>query len=277
MVSPIQVILNPEHFEEARDTGGGGPRKDFFARRDDEFREHKNALAEQLGTVARAIDAQPQGDIGIVKVILRREAWAKSHRPVRSLFRPDRIAIVGGGDLGEMYFEAKPSGLRSIAQQMLSAENRTRLRDDPASGQRVPNPSSVRSEVGAISRIELYGPADRRRFSVEEAVDWLANPMTGSCYEVELFDVPPPRAHWDALDGSHQRLYATFVDGLAAAGQGLVVRRLRTPERQPPELLLRLGRSSASPIVQLQESGANAGATETLHRSSAIRPATADC
>jgi hypothetical protein len=70
----------------------------------------------------------------VVKVILSREAWAKSHRPVHSLFRPERIGIVGGGDLGEMYFEAKPRILRSIARDILNAEDETRWKRDSASG-----------------------------------------------------------------------------------------------------------------------------------------------
>lgn len=37
MASPIQIVLNPENYEEARDAGGGGGRKDFFAHRDAEF------------------------------------------------------------------------------------------------------------------------------------------------------------------------------------------------------------------------------------------------
>ena len=38
----------------------------------------------QLDTISGVLSAQSQGDIGFVKVILRREAWAKSHRPVAS-------------------------------------------------------------------------------------------------------------------------------------------------------------------------------------------------
>jgi len=74
MASPIQVILNPENFEEARDTGGGGLKKDFYAQRDNEFRAHKSAIAEQLRDLATTIEAQPQGSIGVIKVILKREA-----------------------------------------------------------------------------------------------------------------------------------------------------------------------------------------------------------
>lgn len=252
MASPIQIILNPENFEQARDAGGGGPKKDFFAENDAGFRAHKAALQDQLSGLAAALEAQDEGDVGITKVVLRRSAWAKSHRPTRALFKPERTQLVGGGDLGEMYFEARPGALRAIAQEIANAENGTRLRPDPNSGKMIPHPSSARSEAGAIERIELYGPADRRHFSVEEAIAWLANPMTGSSYQVELFDVPPPRSQWDATDQGHQRLYASFVDGLTAIGQGLEVQRLQSRKPGQPQLTLRLGRSAEPPLLMLQ-------------------------
>lgn len=251
MASPIQIILNQENFEEARDAGGGGPKKDFFAERDAAFHAHKQALIGQLESLVLALAAQPQGAIGFIKVILRREAWAKSHRPLRSLFRGDRITLVGGGDLGEMYFEARPAILHAIKRDIAGAEELTRLKPDPNTGRMVPHPSTVKSETGAIHRIELYGSRDRRQFSVAEAVSWLANPMTGSSYQVELFEVPPPRSQWDAVDPDRQRLYATFVEGLAAIGRGLTVQRLQTTEREQPQLSLRLGRSAEPPTIRL--------------------------
>jgi hypothetical protein len=215
MASPLQIILNDRDYQQARDVGGGGPKKDFFAHQDREFHDHKAALIAQLGTIARTLEGQPQGDIGYVKVILRRDAWAKSHRPLSVLFKPARITLVGGGDLGEMYFEARPRALREIAADVAEAENETRLKLDKARNKMVPNPSSARSETGAIEKIELYGPRDRRSFSVEEAVSWLARPMTGSAYYIELFDMPPPHSQLDAYDPSRQKLYSTFLEGLA--------------------------------------------------------------
>ncbi|KAJ8137953.1 hypothetical protein OY671_008834, partial [Metschnikowia pulcherrima] len=98
--NPIQIVLNPENYEEAREAGGGGGRKDFFAHRDAEFVKHRTALMGQIDTISGVLSAQAQGDVGFVKVILRREAWAKSHRPVASSFRNDRTPVVGGGDSG---------------------------------------------------------------------------------------------------------------------------------------------------------------------------------
>ncbi len=54
MASPVQIILNPESYEEAREAGGGGGRKDFFAHKDREFLAHHTALISQLGTIAGA-------------------------------------------------------------------------------------------------------------------------------------------------------------------------------------------------------------------------------
>ncbi len=85
MASPIQIVLNPENYEEAREAGGGGGRKDFFAHRDREFAAHKMTLMEQIDTISGVLSAQSQGPIGFVKVILKREAWAKSHRPVAGM------------------------------------------------------------------------------------------------------------------------------------------------------------------------------------------------
>ena len=251
MASPIQIILNDADYQEARDVSGGGPKKDFFAERDDAFRKHKASLTRQLATVAATIQAQSQGDVGYVKVILRREAWAKSHRPIKALFRPDRIALAGGGDLGELYFEGRPHSLGQVAAKIGEAEDTTNLVWDEDKQKSVPHPSAARSETGAIERIELYGPKDRRRFSVEEAIAWLRNPVTGSGYQIELFDVPPPRSRWDAFDAGHQRLYASFMEGFAQAGDGVTVQRVTTRERAQPVLSIRLGRSGQQPTLQL--------------------------
>jgi hypothetical protein len=256
MASPLQIILNDRDYQEARDTGRGGPKKDFFADRDREFRDHKAALVAQLGSIAQSLERQAPtvGDIGYIKVILRREAWAKSHRPFSALFKPTRLGIVGGGDLGEMYFEAQPRVLREIARDIAGAEEQTRHKLDKARGKEVPNPSAARSETGAIAKIELYGPRDRRSFSVEEAVSWLARPMTGSAYQIELFDLPPPHSQLDAYEPNRQKLYSSFIEGLTALGDGLSVQRLPTHDKAQALISARLERSGQPPILLLDTS-----------------------
>lgn len=161
-----------------------------------------------------------------MKVILKREAWAKSHRPVGTLFRNDRAPVVGGGDLGVMIVEGRPSRLAEVKAEIAKAETQTRMRFDENKGKEVPHPSPQKSETGAIERIELYGPSDKRSFSVEEGVAWLSNPMTDSGYEVELFNISPPRSEWDRLDAAHRRLVETFVNGFHALEYSMSVERL---------------------------------------------------
>ncbi len=253
MASPIQIVLNPENYEEAREAGGGGGRKDFFAHRDAEFVAHRTALMSQIDTISGVLSTQSQGDVGFVKVILRREAWAKSHRPVARLFRNDRTPVVGGGDLGVMIIEARPGTLRQVATEIAKAEAHTEMRLNEQKQKDEPHPSARKSETGAIDRIELYGPADRRSFSVEEAVAWLSNPMTGSSYQVELFDSPPPRSEWDLLDASHRRLAESFIAGFNALDHGLAVERLPNHRHKQPILSVRLDQSSDQPVLRLNE------------------------
>ena len=253
MASPIQIVLNPENYEEAREAGGGGGRKDFFAHRDAEFRTHRAALMGQIDAISGVLSAQSQGDVGFVKVILRRDAWAKSHRPVVSLFRNDRTPIVGGGDLGVMIIEARPGTLRQVEAEIAKSETHTEMRFNEQKQKDEPHPSSQKSETGAIHRIELYGAADRRNFSVEEAVAWLSNPMTGSSYQVELFDSPPPRSEWDRLDAGHRRLAESLIAGFNALGRGLAVERVANYRHKQPILSVRLGQSSDQPVLRLNE------------------------
>ncbi|MCZ4093596.1 hypothetical protein [Sinorhizobium psoraleae] len=138
MASPIQIVLNPENFEEAREAGGGGGHKDFFAHRDRDFGAHKAALISQIDTISGVLSAQSQGSIGYVKVILKREAWAKSHRPIGALFRSDRAPVVGGGDLGVMIVEGRPSALAQVKAEIAKAETLTRMKFDKKKGRTFP-------------------------------------------------------------------------------------------------------------------------------------------
>lgn len=251
MASPIQIVLNPENFEEAREAGGGGGHKDFFANRDREFIAHRGAIIDQLDTISGVLSAQAQGPIGYVKVILRRDAWAKTHRPVGALFRSDRTPIVGGGDLGVMLVEAQPTTIARVKAEIERAETQTRMRFDEKRGREVPHPSVQKSETGAIERIELYGRSDKRNFSVEEAVSWLSNPVTGSGYEIELFDSVPSRSEWDRLDPPHRRLVESFVTGFGALDYSMSVERLPIWRNRLPMLTVRLNQGGDGAVLRL--------------------------
>ncbi|APT60426.1 hypothetical protein RGI145_24070 (plasmid) [Roseomonas gilardii] len=218
MVSPIQIVLNPENYEKARDGGGGGAHTDFFFGKDVEFKRHQRTLNKQLNGLADALKAQRDTDLGYVKVKLRRAAWAKSHRPFAQLFKDQVTPLVGGLDLGELIVEAKPDPLRRVAGKVLEAEPQSRTHINPQTGKTEPYPSVLRSEVGAVESVSLYGPEDRVEFSVDTAVDWLSRSETGGAYEVELFTNVPPRASWDALMRPQRRESGTELRISASSG-----------------------------------------------------------
>ena len=259
MANPVQIILNPENFNERREAGGGGSRRDFFAKRDTEFKLHKHHLISQLHAIASDLESAQWTDIGYVKVVLRREAWAKSHRPQNALFKPSVTPTVGGGDLGVMIIEASPSSLLSVADILRRAEDETRWKYDESQDRDVPFPTPIRSEAGAIERIELFGKSDRRDFSLRDAIEWLSDPATGGSYEVELFDTPPPHGTMDSLTDGRRRMFQSFRNGLNALKHGLTVERRTTPARSHALLTLRIHQSDAAPNIQLNPSRGFAG------------------
>src|SRR6266403_5107158 len=105
---PVQIVLNTKDYFEVPDSGGGGHPKDFFGGRDKDFADHKARLLKQVSSIS-AVLRQSNLTSGFVKVELRKEALAKSHRPVHSLFPPTLFASVGAGRLGELYYHVTAS------------------------------------------------------------------------------------------------------------------------------------------------------------------------
>lgn len=77
--------------------------------------------------------------------------------------------------------------------------------------------------------------------------------MSGSSYQVELFDSPPPRSEWDRLDAGHRRLVESFVAGFAAPDRGLSVERLPNRRHKEPILSVRLDQSQDQPVLRLND------------------------
>jgi len=255
MASPIQVILNASNFTEDREKPlGRGKQTDFFADDDQGFASHRDTLVGQLASISGQLrqQAATYGEVGFVKVILRKKAWAKSHRPIQALFTERRTPIVGGLDLGQLVVEATPYALAEVAAQMNEAETEVPVKTKD--GKSEPNPSRRRSETGAIERIELYGAGDKRHFELDQAVVWLSSARTGGEYEVELFEEPPPQTTWDDL-GNRRQLFRSFMTGLQGLGSGLRVQLINPRSgKEAPHLAIRLERSALPPLVQLAPS-----------------------
>lgn len=237
--SPIQIVLNSSDFIQMWDRSGGGGHKDFYEGNDKEFVKHRNKLAQQLSSLKPDARNKEQSGISYAKVTLKQSALAKSHRPTTSIFNRDVAPVIGGGDLGELLVELSPGVIDRLSEKVLRAEAETRWKEDK-SGKRISNPSSLRSEVGAIEEIKPYAVSDKRKFSLGEAIKWLSDPRTGGAYIVELFEIPPPKKDWDNLTPEKLKLFKSFVDGLSRLGNGVIVSRIVSNEKSVPMISIRL-------------------------------------
>lgn len=183
--NPVQIILNAQNYVQRSINNPGGGNKDFYTGRNDDFARHRDALTTQLNDLAQAFIGIQPDEVFYARVDLQAEAWAKSHRPTQKVFQPNNQLYVGGAELGSMVVELTPADIPRIAAAVASAE--TEVRQTQKEGKLVAKPSRVRSEVGAIKSVRNYSASDRRKFSAEQAVRWLADPRTGGAYYVETF------------------------------------------------------------------------------------------
>ncbi|MFT3793762.1 S8 family peptidase [Flavobacterium sp.] len=250
--SPVQIILNTNDFIEALDNKGGGPSKDFFAGNDREFSNHRDNLRRQLSDIRSMQLTNSYAKISYAKVTLKHAAIAKSHRPTSQVFKRQIAPVVGAGDLGELYIELTPESIDEINNKVAQAEPETRYRE--VNGKSEPYPSRLRSEIGAIQNISAYVASDKRKFSVSEAVNWLATAETGGSYIVELFDTPPSRQDWDLLSRYKRELFESFFNGLEKIGNGLFVSRIITGNGASVSFGVKLEESNSRPVIQLTTS-----------------------
>ena len=223
--SPIQVVLNTNNFIEDVENQGGGPSTDFFADNDVAFIEHKELLSQQLHEIKNMQISNEFAPVSYAKVTLRQSALAKSHCPTRAIFNPDIAPVVGAGELGELYVELTPESIEHVSNKIDKAETTTRKKN--INGKDVPHPSRIRSEIGAIDHISQHSKSDKRKFSVTEAIEWLADPRSGGAYIVELFENPPAKKDWDTLNVQKRLLFSTFINGLENFGSGLYALKIK--------------------------------------------------
>lgn len=255
--SPVQIVLNTNDFIEALENQGGGPSKDFFAGNDSDFVAHRDNLQKQLSEIKSMQLVSSFVKVAYAKVTLQPAALAKSHRPTSQIFKKDIAPVVGAGDLGELFVELTPESIDEINQKVGQVETETRYKEK--NGKNEPNPSRLRSEVGAIRDIAPYTASDKRKFSISEAVEWLSNPQTGGSYLVELFEAPPARQDWDLLSQYKFDLFKSFFDGLEHIGSGLLASRIIVGSGAAVVFGIKLEKSSTSPVIQLFPSSSSAG------------------
>jgi hypothetical protein len=187
--NPVQIVLNVKNYFLEPPPGKMGPATDFFARRDADFAKHRERLRKQAANVSTTM-IRSGVKTGVVKVNLRKEAFAKSHRPQRILFPPESRPCVGVSAIGELYFHVSVEDVTAIEREIASAETETRIKKSKKTGKEYFSPSEQRSDAGAIEAISYPDAADKRTFDLPLGVRWLSDPRTSGAYFVEFFGAP---------------------------------------------------------------------------------------
>lgn len=251
--SPIQIVLNSSDFIATWDRQGGGENKDFYEGKDDDFVLHQSKLSRQLSVLEERQFSNKYADITYAKVVLKQSGIAKSHRPTSSIFNRNTAPVVGAGDLGEMYVELNPGSIGIISKRVNDAETKTRYKEKKVGNdiRQVASPTSLRSEVGAIEEIKPHSAADKRKFSVDAAIEWLSNPQTGGAYIVELFEAPPSTQDLDNVSAAKRKLFNSFTNGLLAFGGGMFAAKISASEKNTPMFGIKLHAGAQKATVHL--------------------------
>ncbi len=137
---PINVVLRAEGDVSHPDTGGG-PQKQFG----DVTPEIRQTLVDQVRGLetffASSFEARP--DLPAVgRVVLKRKALAKSHRP-SGLLTDQTCPVIGTGQFGDLLVSVKPEGVSRLALRISSSDS-----------------NAGRANISVIDRIEPYTHSD---------------------------------------------------------------------------------------------------------------------
>ncbi|MEO9877512.1 MAG: S8 family peptidase [Anderseniella sp.] len=245
--NPVQIVLNHSDFLRAPDPMQGGGGKDFFSDADAAFDLHKRELLASIDRIIKEIEASSYGPAAYLKVQMRNEALAKSYRPVKFLFHPDRFPCVGAEAVGTIFFRAPLIYLDELRRRIDAAEATVAVNISKNTGKPYKAPTPARSEVGAIETIEIAPPANKRNFSTAAAMQLFDDPRTVSGYQVELFETPGDNVIADDPLGRFA-LLSSLQDMLLGLGTG--ARTLFASEiGRTPVLEFQLTNSSANASV----------------------------
>ncbi len=220
---PVQILLNTEHLiarAEPRQRGGGC--RDFFERNDRGFKIQKEKVCSSLRRIGDTLQRRDERT-GFIRIQVRNEAFAKSHRPTKHLFKEAHgFSLVGTDRIGEMIFQTTPRALHGLEHTI---ERKAELTPARKINVKTKKPeyriSGYRSEVGALEEIELHDAVNRVAFSAEDAVAWLRQPSSMASYLVELFN---PKSFIDMPRGSIDALAKNFRESLTNLPFGMIAR-----------------------------------------------------
>lgn len=221
--SPIQVVLDARTYQDARIRPAGGGRTDFFASDNAGFAKHKSQIASTLRSVAEQLQSNDGSQVGFLKVAMRQNALAKTHRPVKALFPSRATAVVGIDEVGELLVQVTSATATRAADAVEAAEVQVvRARKVKPDGSIVmePSPSQARAETSAIEHISLWTVGDKRRFSTKTAISWAREKNLTLRYRIDLFDfvLPEDRRVASEIKQNPRQMFLEQLD--AAVGGG---------------------------------------------------------
>jgi hypothetical protein len=208
----VQIVLNSTNYISSIEKPAGGGSTDFFLDRDADFVVHKQKIIKRLDDIKESISHSPN-HAAFVKVRMRKEALAKSHRPTQQIFKPDIFPSAGAEGLGEIYVLATSKAIDIAIDKVEGAENTTRRKFNAKKEKEVPAPSRARSEVGAVESVELPSESDRRKFSIREGLEWLRQ-GSGKLYVLDLFNLPGSPGELKKMPREEQLLYESLIKNL---------------------------------------------------------------
>ncbi|ELY4323111.1 S8 family peptidase [Cronobacter turicensis] len=223
--NPVQIILDTNQYIKIPVREPNGSKTDFFAGRDELYKEHKRVLLGQISNVKKQLH-QTGYAIGVLMVELNREALAKSHRPVKSLLPLNKSPLIGSKGIGQLLFQVTPASLEHLSSKITSSEEHTNYVTDN-NGKIKPKPSIVKSETGAIARLSFFGVEEKIGFSLNDIFDWYEEGDTFSGYLVELVDFQTTEsAKYKVSLSDIDKMRQELIDKLHMLGAGLFISKL---------------------------------------------------
>jgi len=238
---PIEIVLDVRRFQDDRERPGGGGAREFFAGDDVGFVAHRTRIQQSLRTAGERLRASSAGSVGFMRVRMREEAFAKSHRPVRSLFQPTFTPTVGSSDVGEIIVQVTPSTIERALSESEKAEDVVAYKPHKTKpNEQVPSPSRVRSEVGAIESLSLWTVADRRGFGADDAVGWFTKKAVPRAYRVDLFGAerPAQRAAGQEFDNAGDMVEDLFERLDETLDCGYIATHFKPDARSMPRMYI---------------------------------------
>ena len=246
--NPVQIILNSDDFRRLPDNPAGGSRKDFFDYSNQDFVKHKLSLLNYVENVRHYLVNSKFGPATYLKVQMREEGLAKSYRPIKRIFTPDRYPCVGASAIGTLFFRISLTHIDELIGRIDRAENTVSTKKSPSTNKKYKNPTIERSEVGAMESFSLLPTNEKRRFSTTEALRIFQDKRTVSGYQIELFEFPDQKYDPKDLSGI-SALYNSLETLLLSFGAGSRT-YLLTNSINSQELELQLTTDSAQAIVE---------------------------